>query len=520
MKVYYKEMPRRIDAIAGIVIILMGIALVCFWHHNPEFRAFHVADSFVDANQFINGANFRELGFWKLRFTADYAVGPEEYHPFYYTHNGPLSEIINGIYQKFGLVKIEWQRLVCIVWTLLGFFFFYKMLRLLAGATIALWSLLIAVSNPFVFYWGDNLFFSHQWMLVCLSLYFLIRYIRKPSLTPFFTAWGAFFLVALCNYELIPLMAIFVVGLKLFKLESISVRKLLIFLCAPLIAFCLRNLLVIWAVGYQIWYRDLIEIFLHRTYGIKTSLMEMYKQVPVIMWDEDPKIPQKFLWLLYIRLENLYGYGWSLVLIALTFPFLRRWILPQTAASRIYRLILLFFIMGMGWYLLFPQHTSAHFHHWPMLFFLPFTCLLWSSALVGLWQNITRLPAKIICSAVIICAIVTARILNFIPPRSFAGIDALRRYEGRVFSTNCVPTLVEYYTKVPAAFCASEKHFIDLLQGKYKFFLRDDKLNPPQPEFFFSAYGWNDERLAHYFPLVERGQDYAIYRLQRKETSQ
>jgi hypothetical protein len=516
MKVYYKETPRRIDAIAGIVIILTGIVLVCFWYHCPEFRAVNVADSFVDANQFINGANFKELGFWELRFTADYAVGPKQYHPFYYIHNGPLSEIINGIYQKLGLVKVEWQRLLCIVWTLLGYVFFYAMLRLLAGPLVALWSLIIAVSNPFVIYWGDNLFFSHQWMFIYASFYFLLRYIRKSSLVSFFIAWSSFFFATLCNYELIPLIAIFALGLKLFKLESISRQKLFIFLSAPLFAFCLRNLLIIWAVGYQIWYRDLIEILLHRTFGIKTSLMEMYKHIPVIMWDEDPKIPPKFLWLLYIRLENLYGYGWSPLLIALSFPFLRRRLLPQTAVTRIYRLILLFFIMGVGWYLLFPQHTSAHFHHWPMLFFLPFSSLLWSCVLVGLWQNITRLPVKIICSAVILCSITAARIINFVPPKPFAGIEALRRYEGRILVTHCVPTLVEYYTKAPAAFCASEKHFKDLLQGKYKFFLRDDKLKPPQPEFFFSVYDWDGGRLAKHFSLVERGPDYAIYRLQGK----
>jgi hypothetical protein len=507
---------KRANAIVGIIVILSGTTMLFLWFLNPEFRTLYVGEPFVDANQFIPGANFRELGFWNLRFTADYAIGAEQYHPFYYTHNGPLSEIINGIYQKFGLVRIEWQRLICIVWTLVSFLFFYALLRLLVGPVVALWSLIIAVSNPYVIYWGDNLFSSHQWMLVYLSLYSLVRYIRKPSLTPLFIAWGAFFLAALCNYELIPLIAIFALGLKLFKLESISRQKLFIFLSAPVFAFCLRNLLIIWAVGYQIWYRDLIEIILHRSFGIKTSLMEMYKHVPVIMWDVGATIPQKFPWLLYLRLENLYGYGWSLVLIALSFPYLRSRILPQTAVSRIYRLILLFFIMGSAWFLLFPQHTSAHFHSSTMLLFIPFSCLLWSSVLVGLWQNITRLSVKIICSAVILCAIATARIINFIPPKPFAGIDVLHRYEGRVLCFNTDPTLVEYYTKTPVAFCASEKQFRDLLQGKYHFLLKNDKLDLPQPEFFFSVYGWDEIfPLAHYYPLVERGPDYAIYGLHK-----
>lgn len=512
--IIYVKQSKRINIIAGIIIILAGMVMLYLWHLNPEFRTLYVGDSFSDANQFISGTNFRELGFWKLRFTADYAVGPAQYHPFYYTHNGPLSEILNGIYQKFGLVQIEWQRLVCIIWTLFGFLFFYAMLRLLAGQTVAFWSLVVAVTNPFVLYWGDNLYSFHQWMLVYLSLYSLVRYIRKSSLVAFLLAWLAFFFLTSSTYELVPQIAIFALGLRIFKLESLSTRKLLIFLSAPLAAFFLRNFLIIWAVGYHVWFRDLIEILLHRTFGIKTSIMEMYKHAPVIMWDTEIVIPKHFLQNLYLKLENLYGYGWSLFVIALAIPCFRYWVLPKTDMSRMYRLILVFFIMGISWFLLFPQHTSAHFHGSTMLLFLPFTCLLWSSVLVGLWQNITRLPAKIICFAVILCAIATARILNFVPPKPFPGIDVLRNYEGRVFCTDSIPTPVEYYTKTPAAFCGYEKQLRDLLQGKYYFFLRDDKLNLPLAEFFFCIHGWIDNWLAHYFPLVERGPGYAIYRLQ------
>jgi hypothetical protein len=149
-----------------------------------------------------------------------------------------------------------------------------------------------------------------------------------------------------------------------------------------------------------------------------------------------------------------------------------------------------------------------------MLLFLPFSCLLWSCVLIGLWQNRTGLAAKILCSVIILGAITMARIVNFVPPRPFPGIDALSRYEGRVFCTNSIPTLVEYYTKTPAAFCAYESQLQNLLKGKYYFFLKSRGADLPRPEFFFSVYGWNNRRLAERFPLVERGPDYAIYRLQ------
>ncbi|MFA5356955.1 MAG: hypothetical protein WC301_06100 [Candidatus Omnitrophota bacterium] len=512
-------MSKRIDVLAGATILIIGIILLCSWRYNPGFRVLYSGDSFLDANQLIPGSNFKELGFWKLRFTADYAVGPEEYHPFYYTHNGPLSEMINGFYQKLGLERIERQRLVCIAWTLLGLAFFYAALRLLAGQTVALGALIINGSNPFILSWGDNLFSSYQWMLVYLAFYSLMRHIRKRSLLSFRVAWVAFFLVAFSNYELVPQIAIFVLGLAIFRIERISARKVAIFLIAPLAAFCLRNLLVIWAVGYHIWSRDLIEILLHRSVGIKTPIMEMYRYAPVIMWDTEAVIPRHFLQSLYLKLEGLYGYGWSLFIIALFVPRSRNWLLPKREILKVYPLILVFFFMGVSWFLLFPQHTSAHLHGSTMLLFSPFSGLLWSCVLIGLWKNVARIPVKALCLAAVICFIAVSRIINFVPPERFPGIEALDKYRGRVFCTNAIPSLVEYYTKAPAAFCGYEEQFNDLLEGKYNFFLRTDKLNAPFPEFFLSVsmFGWNKDRLAGYFPLVESGKDYAIYRLERKE---
>lgn len=513
--VIYKEKSVAIDIFAAIVIICAGIIMLYLWKLNPEFRTLYVGEPFVDANQFIPGSNFNQVGFVRLRFTADYAIGPAQYHPFYYTHNPPLSEIINGLYQKFGLVRIEWQRPICIVWTLLGFLFFYAMLRLFAGSIIALGGLIIAITNPYVIYWGDNLFASHQWMFVYASLYFFLQNIRKSSPLFFSLAWISFFCASFSNYELIPFIAFFALGLKIFRIERIPLRNVFIFLLAPLVAFCLRNLLVIWAVGYSVWIRDLVEILLHRTLGITTHFMEIYKKFPVIIWNPYPVLPKNYLQLLYYRLENLYGFGWSLIFILFAFPTVRHRLLLAKAAL-LFRLILLFFMMGIIWYILFPQQTSEHFHSHTMLLFLPFACLIWSSAIIGLWQNVNYAPIKAVGLSVILCAIISARVLNFVPPKPFPGIDMLKNYEGKVFCTNVIPSLVEYYTKAPAAFCGYEEQFKDLRNGKYYFFLRNEQMPAPSPEFFFSVYGDVDQELAPYFPVVQQGDEYIIYRLKPK----
>ena len=507
---------RVCDKLAGILIILTGIVLLYLWCLNPEFRTLYVGEPFVDANQFIPGKNFKEQGFIKLHFTADYAVGPEEYHPFYYTHNPPLSEIINGIYQRLGLVRIEWQRLVAILWTLLSFVFFYKMIKLLVGPREALFALIFLITNPYILYWGDNLFASHQLMFVFMSLYFFLKHIRCSSQRFLAAAWATFFCAAFSNYELILLIAFFAIGLKLFRLEKYPRRSLLFFLMAPFIAFCLRNILVIWAIGFQGWFRDLIEIFLHRTWAIETQFNEIYKELPIILWVPHPELPKNYLWLLYLRLENIYGYGWSMLFIALFFPSVRRFLLPAGEGKRLFLIICLFFIMGVAWYLLFPQQTSEHFHSHTMLLFFPFASLMWGVTLIGVWHNMKHKLLKIIGVIIVIGAVAGARIQNFIPPRPFPGIEALPKYKGKVFCTNAIPTLISYYTHMPAAFCGYDYQFRDLMEGHYYFFLRTDRLPTPRPEFFLSVYGWGKDELEQHFSLIEEGKDYSIYRLQQK----
>jgi len=513
-----RDKSKIVDIIALMVIILAGIAMLYLWHLNPEFRTTYVGDSFVDANQYIPGANFNQSGFLKLHFVADLAVGPKEYHPFYYTHNPPLSEIINGFYHKLGLVRINQQRLVCIIWTLLGLFFLYAFLRLLVGRLIAVCSLIFIVTNPHFLYWGDNLFGSHQLMFIFASIYFLLRYTRQRSVIFFILAWCSFFCASFCNYALILLIALFAIGLRLFQLERLSRRNLFIFLSAGLIAFCLRNLQVISVIGYHAWYCDLIEILLHRTFAITTPLAKVYEKLPILLWVNRPQISIGYPWLLYLRLEALYGYGWSLLLVALAFPFARRRLLPKKLALKLYHLIVLFFVMGTLWYILFPQHTSDHFHSFVMLLFLPFASLIWGSVLVGVWQNTKLKLVRILFVLIILIAIGSARIQNFVSPKPFPGIQALKKYEGKIFVTNCIPALVEYYTKVPAAFCDNKERFDNLLQSKYEFHLNKDYATFIHPDFFFNVSGkglWQgDYFISEHYPLVEYGIGYSIYDLQ------
>jgi len=487
--------------------------MLSLWSRNPEFRTPQVGDSYVDANQYIPGMNFARFGFRNLKFTADYAVGPEEYHPFYYTHFPPLSDIINGVYHRLGLSRVPAQRLPGILWTLIGFFFFYKLIKALAGDAVALAGLLVTVSNPYLLYWGDSLFSSHQWMFVFAGLYFLVSDIRRPSGLSRGLGWAGFFCAAFSNYELIPFMVLFAAGVKILKLEELSLRKLLFFLSAPAAAFLLRNVLIIWALGFEFWHRDLAAIFLKRSYGLSSTFADIYDKFPVVIWDRSPEVPEGYLLLLYRRLENLYGYGWSAAAVLLLFKSIRKRVASACGSPGIIRLAALFLIMGSAWFFIFPQHTATHFAGSTPLLFFPFSGLLWGIFIVGIWRGAGNLKLRLGGVMLILAALSIGRLINHVPHRPFPGIESLPAFEGKVFSTNAIPSLVQYYTEAPAAYCNTKKRFSGFLEGDHYFLLRDDRIPHPEPEYFFSVDGFKSRELSDSFTLVESGVRYEIFRL-------
>lgn len=507
---------RRTDLLCWAVILLAGAVSLYLWHLNPEFRVKNVGEPFANANQFIVGKNFKDFGFLNSRFLPDYAVGDKEYHPLYGTHNPPLAEMINGLYQMAGLTRIEWQRLVCIVWALLSFWFFYATIKSFLNASVALWSLVIAATNPFVLYMVDDLYFGLEWLFVYASFYFLFRYLKDKRRIFVSLSWFCFFCISFSEYEFIPLMVMFVVGLKLLKLKKVSYRLLCLLLSAPAAAIAVHQSLAISTIGFDLWYRDMLEIFLHRTLGVRTSFLEIYRASPLLLYDIEAILPRGYPRLLYARLEGLYGYGWSLLSAGLLFGLIRRRVLPDGLQARSSRLLLLFFAMGAVWYVLFPQHTFVHFHSYTMLLFLPFTSLLWGSVVSNVWQRAMRVRVKIACFALILFALGAARVHHFVYPQPFPGIDQLRKYKGVSFCTNVIPTLVEYYTQTPAAFCGYWEEFHALKEGRYHYFLRQDKRPLPTPELFFSVDSDFDQELTSNFPVLEQGPGYIIFKLPKK----
>ncbi len=550
----------RFNLAAVILVTALAVVLFLVWWRFPYFKSFGQGDPYLDANQYVPGRNFAERGFFREHLLAQYATGPEEAYPLWYTHNPPLSEILSGIYYRLGLRDISGQRVIAILWNLLGAWFFYLLAQQLAGPRTALISLAVFISNPVYIYWGDSLFTNHQWAFIFMAMYFFLRAggegaaVRKDPpdgllrssvarnggntmgaprpKTCTLLAAGSFFLLSYSNYEYVPFVFLFFIGVKLLKLRKVHWSRLGLLLGAGLAAVALHQACVIRAVGVDLWVLDKAESLLHRTgFGV-TPLMEVYRKAPLLMWEEYARLHSSlsfsFFWKnFYLHLENLFGWGWGPALAAaLVFG---RFLLPADGPGKkaVRRGLLLLFAAAAFWFVVFVQHTADHQWGSTVLLLGPFAAVLYGTVLSGIWENLLLrkwMPARI-TGAVLIAAIVAglfyARVVRRRPLEGYPGMETLRKCRGVRFVTSAIPTVVSACTGVPAGWMAGRHPGLMISHARYL-------VNPgyeitSEPAFFFSPRhpehprfaSSYDDWLSKYFEIIEQGENYTIYNLSR-----
>ncbi|MFH1037524.1 MAG: discoidin domain-containing protein [PVC group bacterium] len=564
------------DRVAALLIAILGIVLFLVWARFPEYKSFAQGDPYLDANQYIPGKNFAARGFLREYLLADYASGPEECYPLWYTHNPPLSEILSGLYHRFGLREISQQRIIAIFWNLIGAGFFYLLLKQLASPRTALFSLAIFISNPLYIAWGDNLFTNHQWAFAFASMYFFLRSIdaakspengnicddrtepgngaQCPSFTnrlsglktpptdtnpgfpnpDIFLGLAALFFFLLCysNYEYVPFAAIFFIGVRLLKIRRTPWSRIILLMGAGLAAVIIHQLCVIRAVGVSYWLMDKTESLLHRTGMGVTSLMDLYRTAPLLMWEEQARLHGSYTLSSYwqgffVHLENLFGLGWSAVFIAAC--VFARYLLPGDAADRkkLLRAVILFFAISVFWFIAFVQHTADHQWGSTVLLFGPFAAFLYGAVLDGLYVNFVRQNNRVwkviglIVTAALLAGLIRGRVRNYRPFQAYPGIAALKKYPGKIFITSSIPTLVSTYTGMPAGWLGSNHSALMFSRSRYLVNPRCPL--PLEPEFFFSPRHPEDPAFAQRidawlgdrFEIEEKGVDFTIYNLKR-----
>jgi len=534
----------KYDRLSLLLIALLGVVLFLVWARFPEYKSFGQGDPYLDANQYLPGKNFAKRGFFRENFLAEYATGPEECYPLWYTHNPSLSEIMSGVYYRWGLQQISQQRIIAIIWNLLGAWFFYLLLKRLAGPLVALISLAVFISNPLYIAWGDNLFTNHQWCFAFAGMYFFLRTVdpAKHAKLSLSLAALCFFLLCYSNYEYVPFVAIFFIGVKILKIRKISWSRIIILFGTGLAAVIIHQIWIIQAIGFDYWLIDKAESLLHRTGMGVTPLMEVYKGIPCLMWEEQARLHGSFTFSVYwknfyLHLENLFGFGWTILLAGIC--ILPGWFLPGEKEERILlrRSLLLFFLMSVFWFISFVQHTADHQWGSTILLFAPFAAFLSGSVLIGLYGKIISSgngapdisyrkrslikAISIILIIAILIGVIAGRILNYRPFESYPGIESLEKYRGKILLTSSIPTLVSASTGTPTGWMAG-KHPAQMFSHT-RFLINPDCRLELKPEYFYSPQHPEDPEFARSFDnwllanfkIEEEGDNFTIYDLNK-----
>lgn len=541
------------------------------WWRFPFYKSFSQGDPYLDANQYVPGRNFAQRGFFREYLLAEYATGPEEAYPLWYTHNPPLSEILSGVYYRLGLEDISQQRIMAILWNLLAAWFFYLLVKQLANPRAAVFSLAVYIFNPVYIAWGDNLFINHQWAFAFMAIYFFLRSAdsrpqghcedpeqsegdkaisgevnivsalrprndgtggESPDRTRVFTALAAVFFFLLCysNYEYVPFVALFFIGTKLLKLRKVPWSRIGLLLGAGAAAVLLHQFCVMLAVGADFWILDKAESLLHRTGLGITPLMEIYRRAPILMWEEQTLLHGSYsltsFWKnFYCHLEGFFGWGWGPTLAGAV--IFGRYLLPDGGPGRkkIRRALLLFFVASVFWFVVFVQHTADHQWGSTALLFGPFAAFLFGTVLAGVFNNLILgkgIFGKIIgglLAAALIGGLVAGRISRHRPFEEYPGISTLRKCREAHFVTSAIPTVVSAQTGVPAGWMAGRHPALMFSHGRYL-------VNPSyeissKPTLFFSPQHpehprfapFYDDWLSARYEIIEQGSGYTIYNL-------
>ncbi len=516
-----------------ILIVLLGIVLFAVWWQFPFYKSFSQGDPYLDANQYIPGRNFAERGFFREYLLAEYATGPEEAYPLWYTHNPPFSEILSGLYYRLGMEEISGQRVAAILWNLLAAWFFYLLVKRLTTPLAAVLALAVYISNPVYIAWGDNLFVNHQWAFAFISIYFFLRASGPGERRRLaFTVLSAVFFFLLCysNYEYVPFVALFFIGTRLLRLREVSWPRIGLLLGAGAAAVLLHQICVMLAVGVDFWILDKAESLLHRTGLGITPLMEIYRRAPILMWEEHTLLHgsyslTSFWWNFYRHLENLFGWGWGPALAGSV--IFSRFLLPDGGPGRkkIRRAIILFFAAAVFWFFVFVQHTADHQWGSTALLLGPGAAFLLGTVLAGIYGNLilgkgaTGKLIGVVLAAAVLGGLAAGRISHHRPFRGYPGIETLRKCRGVHFVTSAIPTLISSQTGEPAGWMAGRhpalmfSHARYLANPAYEIASKPTLFfSPRHPEhpLFAPLY---DDWLSTRFKIIEKGPDYTIYNL-------
>jgi len=277
---------RRLRLGFRLSLAVVGLYLVV-----AAFEPFRTnwGDPWSDGNAMTSGRYFARDGFWKTAFTPVLDVGPLDRDSLRYTHYPPLPDLVAGVVQKaIGSDHLAVHRLFALAFTALGLGFLFKYLRALWGEGLASLAVLLIATNLLFLQYADTVHHIPLYSMTGFGcLWAALRWLddRRPAaLAAVAVATFFCFLASYDFYFFLSIMILATVWLRGARVLRGHGRTLvLVFGLAGLASIVVKNLLVVWAVGFDAWRSDFAFQFLERTTGERARA---HKQLlaDVVFW--------------------------------------------------------------------------------------------------------------------------------------------------------------------------------------------------------------------------------------------
>lgn len=324
-----------------IALLILGMVLVFelyFWFKTDGMP--NIQDQSEAFTSYMAARNLERYGLLDLHLLEDYATGSSpEAHPYYYTHNQDFPFYYSYILLKLGIDSISYQNLTAILILLIGLWYMYKATSIVANPAAGLAVLAVGATDYLgTLAFGLNLHRSWTWLVFFGALYHLLAGHKASGVKRklhFGTSMAFLFATTYFDYQIAILLILSVLLLRVFRVYERSWKTTFVFALAPaVLAWSVHAAIVVWAVGPEVFLKDLRYTITNRILGTpsRESLENFYSEHSLVLWgypNLTPDLIKDYIGIFRERVDSLFGR------FALYLGFL--W-LVSTLAYLIYRL--------------------------------------------------------------------------------------------------------------------------------------------------------------------------------------
>jgi hypothetical protein len=277
----------------SLLILTFALAfLLYFWLATNGMP--RIQDQTESFNSYLAAENLYNHGLWNLRLLEDWATSPDSVaHPYLYTHNPDFPNLYSYVLLRLGITSLPYQNLTAVFILLVGFWYFYKAISAITRSPLAgLIALSIAATDYLgALVMGANLYRSWTWLLFWGTIYHLVASGQSAETRRgrihFIAAVALYFLTVYYEYGIALLLTSTLFFIKLFGIYAASWKRHLTFIFATAIpSFAIHALLVISAIGFVAWFKDLTMTITNRALGTPTreTLEQFYAEHHLVLW--------------------------------------------------------------------------------------------------------------------------------------------------------------------------------------------------------------------------------------------